>query len=431
VVGRTLAGVTTSTSTTPSLLPIDELRAQFPALSPDDAALDGAAGTQVPGAVIDAIAEALHSAMANTHGAFAASRRSTEVVAAARAAIADLVGGVAEGVILGPNMTTLTFHLADALARTWAPGDEVVVTSLDHDANIRPWRLAAERVGATVRVADFDLLTGELPVEAVEQVITERTKLLAVTAASNMIGTRPQLRAITDAAHAVGALTYIDGVHATPHVPVDVAAWGADFYACSSYKFCGPHTGAVTAHPALLEQLQPAKLIPSPDSVPGRFERGTPPFELLAGVRAAVDWLAGLTDAQGDRRARLLASYAAIEARLHGLLGQLIAGLSAIDGVRLLGSARQRTPTVSFLVDGYTPATVAERLGQQDIAVWDGDNYAYELIRRYGLHDSGGAVRASIVLYTTSAEIDRLVRAVATLAAERGAEPGAHRGASG
>ena len=423
--------MTTRTWSVPSLLSVDDLRAQFPGLSPDGAALDGAAGTQVPAAVINAVADALRSAMANTDGAFAASRRSNEVVAAARSAIADLVGGVPEGVILGPNMTTLTFQLADALSRTWAPGDEVVVTSLDHDANVRPWRLAAERADATVRVADFDLHNGELPVEAVEQVITDRTRLLAVTAASNAIGTRPELRAITDAAHAVGALTYVDGVHATPHVPVDMAAWGADFYACSSYKFCGPHTGAVTADPAILEKLQPAKLIPVPDRVPDRFERGTPPFELLAGVRAAIDWLAGLTNAQGDRRTRLLASFTAIETRLQGLLGQLVAGLSAIEGVRLLGSAHQRTSTVSFLVDGFTPQTIAERLGQQHIAVWDGDNYAYELIRRYGLSDSGGAVRASIVLYNTSAEIDRLVRVVAALAAERGDEQRAHREASG
>ena len=409
--------MTTTNAATLSLLPIDEIRSQFPGLSPDDAALDGAAGTQVPTAVIDAIADALRSAMANTHGAFAASRRSAEVVYAARSAVADLVGGVSEGVILGPNMTTLTFHLADALSRTWAPGDEVVVTSLDHDANVRPWRLAAARAGATVRVADFDLETGELPVSAVEQVLSERTKLVAVTAASNLIGTRPDVRAISDAAHAAGALTYVDGVHATSHVPVDVAELGADFYACSSYKFYGPHTGCVTADPALLAELRPAKLAPSPDSVPERFERGTPPFELLAGVRAAVDWLAGLTDAPGDRRERVVAAYTAIETRLQGLLEQLLAGLSAIDGVRLLGAPRRRTSTVSFLVDGFTPEGVATRLAEQRISVWDGDNYAYELIRRYRLGESGGAVRASIVLYTTAAEVDRLVQAVASLRA--------------
>jgi selenocysteine lyase/cysteine desulfurase len=269
-----------------------------------------------------------------------------------------------------------------------------------------------------VRVADFDVDTGELPVAAVEQVLSERTKLVALTAASNMIGTRPDVGAIARAAHAAGALTYVDGVHATSHVPVDVADLGADFYACSSYKFCGPHTGCLIADPALLEELRPAKLVPSPDSVPQRYERGTPPFELLAGVHAAIDWLADLTDAPGNRRARLLAAFSAVETRLHGLLGQLLAGLSAIEGVRLLGSPRRRTSTVAFLVDGFTPEAVSARMAQQHIAVWDGDNYAYELVRRYGLGESGGAVRASIVLYTTAAEVDRLVQAVAALAGE-------------
>ena len=270
----------------PQLPSTDALRAQFPALSPEVAALDGAAGTQAPRAVVDAVAEALVTAMANAGGAFAASHESTQTVADARSAIADLVGGVPEGVVLGPNMTTLTFRIADTLSRGWGPGDEVVVTSLDHDANIRPWRLAAERARATVRVAEFDVGTGELPVESVESVLSNRTRLVAVTAASNAIGTRPDVRAICDAAHNAGGLAYVDGVHATPHVPTDVTSLGADFYVCSSYKFCGPHTGAVVADPALLGDLRPAKLIPAPDGVPGRFERGTPPFELLAGVCA-------------------------------------------------------------------------------------------------------------------------------------------------
>jgi selenocysteine lyase/cysteine desulfurase len=237
-----------------------------------------------------------------------------------------------------------------------------------------------------------------------------------VTAASNAIGTRPDVRAICDATHDAGGLAYVDGVHATPHVPTDVAALGADFYACSSYKFCGPHTGAVVADPALLEDLRPAKLVPAPDGVPGRFEHGTPPFELLAGVTGAVDWLAGLTDASGGRRTRLLTAFAAIEARLQGLLDQLLAGLSAIEGVRLLGAPRLRTSTVSFVVDGHTPAALAAHLAGEGIAVWDGDNYAYELMSRYGLAETGGAIRASIVLYTTAEEIDRLVAAVAAVA---------------
>jgi cysteine desulfurase family protein (TIGR01976 family) len=402
---------------TPQLLSSDGLRAQFPGLSPEVAALDGAAGTQVPQAVVDAVAEALVTAMANAGGAFAASHVSTEAVAVARSAIADLVGGVPEGVILGPNMTTLTFKMADTLSRAWGSGDEVVVTSLDHDANIRPWWLAAERAGATVRVAEFDVETGELPLASVERVLSNRTRLVAVTAASNAIGTRPDVRAICDATHDAGGLAYIDGVHATPHVPTDLAALGADFYACSSYKFCGPHTGAVIADPALLEDLRPAKLVPAPDGVPGRFEHGTPPFELLAGVRAAVDWLASLTDAPGDRRTRLLATFAATEARLQGLLDQVLAGLSAIDGVRLLGAPRSRTSTVSFVVDGHTPSDLAARLAGEGVAVWDGDNYAHELMSRYGLAETGGAIRASIVLYTTAEEIDRLIAAVAAVAA--------------
>jgi cysteine desulfurase family protein (TIGR01976 family) len=381
-------------------------------LSSDVAALDGAGGTQVPSAVIDAVAAAFRDAMSNLGGAFPASDVSADAVAGARSAIADLVGGVADGVILGPNMTTLTFHLADALSRTWAPGDEIVVTSLDHDANVRPWTLAADRVGATVRFAEFDVDTGELPVTAFERIISERTRLVATTAASNAIGTRPDVSTISHAAHAVGALVYVDGVHATPHVPIDISALGADFYACSSYKFCGPHTGAVIADPALLECVQPSKLAPSTDSVPERFERGTPPLELLAGIRAAIDWLAGLTNAPGDRRARLLAGLSAVEARLQTLLEQLVAGLSAIDGVRLLGHPARRTSTVSFVVDGQTPASVAARLAADGIAVWDGDNYAYELMRRFGLEDQGGAIRASIVLYNTAEEIERLINAV-------------------
>jgi cysteine desulfurase family protein (TIGR01976 family) len=313
-------------------------------------------------------------------------------------------------------MTTLTFRLADTLAGAWRRGDEVVVTSLDHDANVRPWVLAAERAGATVRWAEFDTETGELPVSAFDGLIGERTRLVAVTAASNSIGTRPDVRAITDRAHAAGALTYVDGVHATPHGPVDVAALGADFYAFSTYKLFGPHAGAVIADPALLEQLKPAKLAPSPDEVPDRFERGTPAFELLAGVTAAIDWLAELTDVPGTRRDRLLAALAAVEQHLALLLDHTLEGLASIPGVRTLGKARRRTSTVSFVIDGHHPGEIARRMAEQRIAVWAGDNYAYELMRRYGLSDRGGAIRASIVLYNTREDIDRLLAAIADIA---------------
>jgi cysteine desulfurase family protein (TIGR01976 family) len=368
-------------------------------------------------AVIDAVIAAMRDSMSNVHGAFSGSERSTKTVQRARLAVADLVGGSADGVLLGPNMTTLTFLLADTLSRAWGPGDEVVVTSLDHDANIRPWVLAAGRAGATIRWAEFDVATGELPVEAFDGVIGERTRLLAVTAASNAIGTRPDVRAIADRAHEAGALTYVDGVHATPHGPTDIAALGADFYACSSYKWFGPHAGAVIADPALLASLQPRKLVPSPDAGPERFERGTASFEQLAGVAAAVDWIAGLTDTAGSRRQRVLAAMGAIELYLDELATVARDGLAGIDGVRVLGAAARRTSTISFTVRGVSPADVAAACNRDGVNVWDGDNYAYELMQRFGLGDSGGAVRASLVLYNDRSDVQRLVNAVAQVAA--------------
>jgi cysteine desulfurase family protein (TIGR01976 family) len=395
---------------------IEEIRADFPGLRNSDVRLDGAAGTLVPTAVIDAVGDGLRLSMANLHGEFAASQQSTETIMAARRAIADLLGGDPDGVVLGPNMTTLTFHLAATLSAGWKPGDEVVVTSLDHDANVRPWVLAAERAGATVRWAEFDPETGELPPKAFDGLIGDRTRLVAVTAASNAIGTKPDVRAITDRAHTAGALTYVDGVHATPHGPTDVAAVGADFYACSTYKLFGPHAGAVIANPERLERLTPPKLAPAPDEVPDRFERGTPALELLAGVTAAVDWIAGLTDTVGTRRERVLAATAAVEHYLEGLLDHALHGLAAIAGVRMLGAPERRTSTISFVVDGHHSSEVARHLANQGIAVWAGDNYAYELMRRFGLGESGGAIRASIVLYNDRGDVDRLLDAVNQIA---------------
>ena len=399
---------------------IEDIRAEFPGLADGWAPLDGAAGTQVPTAVIEAIAAALRDGMANQHGAFAASQRSTAIVEEARRAVADLVNGRPEGVVLGPNMTTLTFHVSDALSRAWSPGDEVVVTSLDHDANVRPWVIAAERAGATVRWAEFDPSTGELAPECFDGLIGHRTRLVAVTAASNAIGSRPDVSAIAQRAHAAGALVYVDGVHATPHVPTDMAALGADFYAFSTYKLFGPHAGAVVADPVLLDSLTPAKLAPADDAVPDRFERGTPAFELQAGITAVVDWLAGLTDAGAGagaaRRERLVAALTAVEAYLAGLLRQALDGLASIGGVRVLPAPARRTSTLSFVVEGRSPLAVAEHLAQRRVSVWNGDNYAYELMGRFGLQDSGGAVRASLVLYNTAADVDRLLEAVAELA---------------
>lgn len=395
--------------------PISEIRSEFPGLRDGEVRLDGAAGTLVPTDVIGAVSEALRDSMANLHGEFAASEHSTRTVAGARQALGDLLGGTPEGVVLGPNMTTLTFHLADALSADWGPGDEVVVTSLDHDANIRPWVLAAERRGATVRWAQFDPETGELPVEAFDGVIGDRTRLVAVTAASNAIGTRPDVPAITARAHAVRALTYVDGVHATPHGPIDVHALGADFYACSTYKLFGPHVGAVIAKPTQLERLNPAKLVPSPSSVPERFERGTPTLELLAGVTAAIDWIAALTDAEGGRSERLLAAMTAVDEHLSHLLERALSGLAQVPGLRYLGGAARRTPTISFVVDGHHPQRIAQQLAARGIAVWSGDNYARELMNRFGLGETGGAVRVSLVLYNDEEDVDRLLESVAEI----------------
>lgn len=397
---------------------VEEIRAHFPALSDDLVPLDGAAGTQVPTVVIEAVQGALRDAMTNLGGHFARSERSGAVIAEARSAVADLVGGEAGGVVLGPNMTTLTFLLADALAREWRPGDEVVVTSLDHDANVRPWVLAAERAGATVRWAHFDADSGELAAEAFDPLLGDRTRVVAVTAASNAIGTRPDVRAIADRAHACGALVYVDGVHATPHGPIDVDGLGADLYACSSYKFCGPHMGSVIASPELLERLVPAKLAPAASRVPERFERGTPPFEQIAGITAAIDFLAGLAGASGDRRGRLLAAMGEIEQRLDVLGERMRSGLEAIGGARILGAARHRTPTTSFRLADRTPQQVARALSRRGVLVWDGDNYALELMRRFGLAESGGAVRASLVLYNNERDVDRFLEAVSAISRE-------------
>jgi cysteine desulfurase family protein (TIGR01976 family) len=402
---------------------VSRVRAAYPALNDGYAYLDGAAGTQVPTAVIEAIADAYRSGIGNAGGAFPASKRTDTIVAECRRAIADLTGAEPDGVILGPNMTTLTYRLADTLSRQWGPGDEVVVSRLDHDANVRPWVQAATRSGATVRWAEVDVPTAELPAVQYGDLLSERTRLVAVTAASNLVGTRPDVAAIAAAAHAVGALCYVDGVHATPHVPVDVRALGADFYATSAYKWSGPHIGTVVADPALLETWQPDKLAPAPSGVPGRFERGTAAFADLAGVAAAVDHLAtldppaaGAAGAAGTRRERLLASMAAVERYEGQLFARLLDGLAAMGHVTLYGKAARRTPTAFFTVAGYTPGEVAAALATRQVNVWNGDNYAWELAGAFGVRESGGGVRAGLVHYNDQAEVDRLLAAVAELA---------------
>jgi cysteine desulfurase family protein (TIGR01976 family) len=406
---------------------VSVVRASYPALLDGYAYLDGAAGTQVPEPVIQAIAGAYRAGLGNQGGAFPASRRSDAIVDEFRSAVADLVGGDPAGVIGGPNMTTLTYRLAGALSATWRPGDEVVLSKLDHDANVRPWVQAAARAGATVRWAEVDTGTGELPVEQYDGLVGERTRLVAVTAASNVLGTRPDVAAIAAKAHDAGALTYVDGVHATAHGPVDVRALGADFYATSAYKWSGPHIGAVVADPALLETLRPDKLAPAPDDVPARFEAGTSALADLAGVAAAVEHLAGLDSAAtGTRRQRLLTSLAAAEAHELRLFETMLGGLESLPHVTTYGAAcepyrdhsgkpARRTATAYFTVAGHTPREVAEHLASRRVNVWNGHNYAWEVTAALGIRERGSAVRAGLVHYNDRADVDRLLEAVAEL----------------
>jgi cysteine desulfurase family protein (TIGR01976 family) len=407
------------TTATVASYDVTQVRSRYPALADGWAYLDGAAGTQVPRAVIEAESAAYAAGIGNHGGAFAASRRSDALTAAARAAVADLVGAPGpEGVVLGPSTTALVYRFAEALARIWRPRDEIVLTRLDHDANVRPWVQAAARADVQVRWADPTLATLDLPADAVTSLLGPRTRLVAVTGASNVVGTRPDVRAIADAAHDVGALVFVDGVHATPHTFVDVVAAGADFWATSAYKWSGPHLAAVVADPRVLQGLHPDKLDSVADVVPDRFERGTPPFAQHAGLAAAVEHLAGLAgdaDSSAPRRQRIAASMAAVEAHEAALLRRLLDGLASLPHVRRIGAPARQAPTVWFTVDGRAPAEVAEHCARSRINVWSGHNYAWELAGLLGIRDRGSAVRASVSCYTDTTEVDRLLEALAEL----------------
>ncbi|MGY1737355.1 cysteine desulfurase-like protein [Geodermatophilus sp. SYSU D00684] len=384
------------------------VRADFPALRAGAAHFDGPGGSQVPRQVAHAVAATLGSPIANRGRLTEAERNADDVVLAARAAVADLVGGDPGGVVFGRSMTQLTYDLSRTLAAAWGPGDEVVVTRLDHDANVRPWVQAAAARGATVRWADLDPDTGELTAEALRAVLSERTRLVAVTGASNLIGTRPDVAALTVLAHDAGALTYVDGVHLTAHAPVDVAALGADLYACSPYKFLGPHLGCVTAAPALLETLHPDKLLPSTDAVPERFELGTLPYELLAGTTAAVDYLAALGGPEGDRRARLTAGMAAVEAHEDRLRERIEEAVAELPGVTLWSRARHRTPTLLLTFADRPAAEVSRALAERRVNAPAGNFYAIEASRRLGLGDAGG-LRVGLAPYSDDDDVDRLL----------------------
>lgn len=394
---------------------VARVRAQFPALEAGYAHFDSPGGSLTPAPVAAAVATAMTSPLANRGTVTAAERNADLIVGAARAAMADLLGVDPGGVVFGRSMTALTFDLARTLATRWAPGDEIVVSRLDHDANIRPWVLAAQAAGARVRWAEFDPQTGELSEDAVASVLSPRTRLVAVTAASNLIGTRPPVRAIADLAHDAGALVHVDGVHYTAHAAVHADALGADFYACSPYKFLGPHCGVLAADPALLEMLTPQKLAPSSNAVPERFELGTLPYELLAGTTAAVEFLADIAGTGVSRRERLLTSMAATEAHEDRLRARIEEGLADLP-VTVYSRAVHRTPTLLIGFPGRECADAYAFLAERGVNAPAGSFYALEASRWLGLGDTG-ALRVGMAPYIDDGDVDRLLEGLTAFCA--------------
>lgn len=407
---------TVSPTSTGTSYDVARVRAHFPQLREGEglgaAHFDGPGGTQTPDVVAQAVYDTLTAPLANDDTVTSAERNASLALAEGRAAIADLVRVAPEGVVFGRSMTQLTMDLARTLAQGWGPHDEVVVSRLDHDANVRPWTIAAERAGATVRWADFDPETGELDVEQVAAVLSDRTRLVAITAASNLIGTRPDVRAIADLVHATGGQLYVDGVHYAAHVAVDVPALGADYFACSPYKFLGPHCGVLAARPEVLEPLRPDKLAPASDGVPERFELGTPAYELLAGVTAAVDFLADLVPGLGSRRERLLVSLAAVEEHEDRLRRRIEDVLVSTPGVVLHSRAARRAPTLLATFADHDPQDVRRHLAARNVNAPAGTFYAYEAARRLGLGTTGG-LRVGLAPYTDDHDVDRLLEALA------------------
>jgi cysteine desulfurase family protein (TIGR01976 family) len=400
---------------------VESIRLHFPALARKHdgrpvAYFDGPGGTQVPMPVVEAMTEYLLHHNANTHWAYPTSVETDHILAEARQALADFVGGDAREIAFGQNMTTLTFHLARALGRTWGPGDEVVITELDHHANQAPWtRLALER-GITVKVVPFSRDTYTTDPAALAAAITPRTKLLAIGAASNALGTVTDVTHAAALAHAVGALVFVDAVHYAPHVLPDVRALGCDFLACSAYKFYGPHIGVLWGKHALLEALDVPKLAPAPAYAPDKLETGTQSHESIAGAMAAVDYLAGI-GAGATRRDRLQHAFLALHERGQALVERLWSGLGDIPGVTRHGVTpdQPRTPTVAFTVHGLTSTEVCTRLAERAVFVSHGDFYATTVVERLGLTQPG-LVRAGAACYTTTSEVDRLLAGVAELA---------------
>ena len=415
---------------------VSELRGEFPALQQKAGGrpltfMDGPGGTQVHGSVIEAMKQYLTEANSNAGGTFLFSQRTDETVAAARSAMADLLNASRpEEIVFGPNMTSLTFNLSRAIGQTLAPGDEIVVTRLDHDANIAPW-LALEEQGIVVRHADFAPGDCTLDMESLAEAITPRTKLVALGYASNAVGSINDVARVASLAHAAGAWLYVDAVHYVPHGPIDVQALNCDFLVCSVYKFFGPHLGALYGRFALLESLPAYKARPAGDAPPHKFETGTPSFEAMAGTTAAVDYFASIGRRYGTeltaqcagfegRRLDLKTGMASIRAYETDLGHRLMTGLQEIPGLRIYGitdPARlgQRVPTLSFTLEGISPREIARRLAEANIFVWNGNFYALAVTERLGLEERGGLLRVGLVHYNTAEEVDLLLGVLADM----------------
>jgi cysteine desulfurase family protein (TIGR01976 family) len=394
------------------VLDVDAIRSRFPALAARAAYFDGPGGSQVPQSVMDAVSGYLRDSNANLGGAFRTSRESDEVMERGRAAAADFTGAEPEGIAFGANMTTLNFNLAHSVARTLEPGDEIVVTALDHDANVSPWLLVAEDHDLVVRTAPLRVEDVTLDLDALEELIGERTRVVAFTMASNAVGSIPDAERIAAAAHRVGALAWADAVHMAPHRRLRARAAGIDVLLCSPYKFFGPHLGIAAIRPDLAASLPADRVRPAEEEPPGhRFETGTQSHEAIAGATAAIEYLRELGGGDLD------SAFAAIEEHETKLTARFLSGLP--DGVTLYGirTPEGRTPTFCFNVDGRSPRDVAGLLGEQELYVWDGNYYALEPMRALGIDDDGGAVRAGFLHYTTEDEVDRLLEALADLAA--------------
>jgi cysteine desulfurase family protein (TIGR01976 family) len=395
-------------------LDVAALRGHFPALRSGIAHFDGPGGSQTPRQVGEAIAATLTGPLSNRGHAVASEANAEAAIARFREAYADLLGVPPDGIVYGRSATQITYDMSRALAKQWRPGDEVVVSRLDHDCNVRPWIQAAEATGAVVRWIDVDPATAEIDLPSARAAIGERTRLVAVTAASNLLGTKPPVRAVADAAHAVGALVYVDGVHYAAHEFVDVGALGADLFVCSPYKVLGPHCGVLAAAPELLASVWPDKLLPSTDAVPERFELGTLPYEVMAGAAAAVDFLAGIAPgAAAGRRARLRASLHAVDEHELRLRRALEAGLAELGpDVVIHSRAADRTPMLLLTLPSRRTWDAYEFLAGRDVLAPAGSFYAYEPFRRLQLDDENG-LRLGVAPYTDDSDVARVLDGLA------------------